>query len=72
MQKKSNAKLTFLNLDSYGQTGTLAELFNIKAFVLGAVLLVLTRGVKRTKNLHPIIFIAFSAAIGIVFSFGGA
>lgn len=65
-------QLTFLNSDSYGQTGTLAGLFNVKALILAAVLLVLTRGIKSTKNLHPIIFIAFSAGIGIVFSFAGA
>ena len=37
-----------------------------------AVLLVLTRWVKPTKKLHPILFILFSAVVGAVFSFGGA
>jgi chromate transporter len=36
------------------------------------VLLVLTRWFKPTKGLHPVIFIAISAVIGIIFSFAGA
>ena len=36
---------------------------------LAAVLLVATRGVKPLKKLHPIVFIAASAMIGILFSF---
>ena len=32
---------------------------------LGAVLILLTRVVKKTKGLHPIVFIALSAAVGI-------
>ena len=34
-------------------------------FALAAVLLVLTNWVKPTKKLHPIVFIAFSAVVGI-------
>ena len=36
---------------------------------LAAVLLVLTRWVKYTKNLHPILFILASAIVGVVFQF---
>lgn len=39
--------------------------------LLAAVLLVLTRKVKQTKNLHPVVFIALSAVVGIVFHFAG-
>ena len=39
------------------------------AAVLAAVLLVATRGVKALKKLHPVVFIAASAVIGILFSF---
>ena len=39
------------------------------AITLAAVLLVLTRWVKFTKNLHPILFILASAAVGVVFGF---
>ena len=40
-----------------------------KGVVLAAVLLVLTRWVKATKKLHPIVFIAASAVVGIVLKF---
>ena len=36
-----------------------------------AVLLVLTNWVKLTKKWHPIVFIGLSAAVGVVFRFGG-
>ena len=45
------------------------DLFNIKAIVLAAVLLICTRYVKKLKGLHPIVFIAASAVVGIVFAF---
>ena len=37
---------------------------------LAAVLYILTNHVKATKKLHPIVFIAASAVIGVVFRFG--
>ena len=40
-----------------------------KAVGLAAVLLVLTRWVKPTKKLHPIVFILASAVVGVVFAF---
>lgn len=43
-----------------------------RALALAAALLVFTRGVKKTKDLHPIVFIAVSAVIGVVFRFAGA
>ncbi len=61
------AKLTFLNSDSAG--AGIAGLLNWKAVLLGAVLLVLTRRVKPLKKLHPVVFIAASAVVGIVFAF---
>ena len=39
------------------------------SILLAAVLLVLTRKVKQTKDLHPVVFIALSAVVGIVFGF---
>ena len=39
--------------------------------LLAALLLVLTNAVPRVRDLHPIAFIAFAAAIGIVFRFAG-
>ncbi len=49
--------------------GALADLFNLKAWALAAVLLVLTRWIKQTKKLHPILFILFSAVVGVAFGF---
>ena len=43
--------------------------FNWKAIVLAAVLLVFTRFVKKTKKLHPIVFILASAVIGVALKF---
>ena len=39
---------------------------------LAAVILVLTNWVKPTRSWHPIVFIALSAAAGMVFGFAGA
>ena len=44
--------------------------FNWKGIVLAAVLWVLTNIVKKTKKWHPIVFIGFSALVGIVFQMG--
>ena len=63
------AKITLLTLPQYQETHALLDLFNWKALLLAAVLLVFTRYIKQTKNLHPIFFIAASALIGIVFGF---
>lgn len=42
--------------------------FNWKALLLAVILWLLTNVVKKVKGFHPIIFIVFSAVIGIVFS----
>ena len=52
-------------------TGGLAGLFNWPGLLLAAVLLALTNWVKPTKKLHPIVFIGFSAVVGVVFRFAG-
>ena len=41
-------------------------MFNWPGIVLAAVLLVFTNWVKPTKKLHPIVFILFSAVVGVV------
>lgn len=43
---------------------------NWKGWILAVVLWLLTNKVKQTKGLHPIVFIGFSAVIGILFSMG--
>ena len=66
------ARITFLNLDALQLSGGLAvlrDLLRWKEIILAAVLLFLTRGVKRLKSLHPVLFIAASAAVGILLSF---
>lgn len=62
-------KITLFDLDAFGASGAIADLFNLKALALAAVLLVLTRWVKQTKKLHPILFILFSAVVGVAFGF---
>ena len=62
-------KLALFNPALYAASGKLSELFNWKAILLAAVLLVCTRYVKKLKGLHPIVFILASAVVGIVFAF---
>ena len=62
-------KLALFNTELYASTGALLDLFNFKALILAAVLLVATHCIKKLKGLHPIVFILASAVIGIVFSF---
>ncbi len=64
--------IALLNVDLFKVTGSLLDLFSIPAILLAIVLWVLTNKVGKTKNLHPIWFIAASAVVGIVFSFAGA
>ena len=42
-----------------------------RGILLALVLLVFTRYIKKTKDLHPIVFIGVSAVIGVVFHFAG-
>ena len=62
-------KVAMFCFDKYEESGVFADLFNWKALILAAVLLILTRWVKPLKKLHPIFFILGSALIGVVFSF---
>ena len=62
-------KIALFDFDLFYQTGRLLDVFNLKALILAAVLLILTRGVKQLKKLHPVIFILASAVIGILFGF---
>ena len=62
-------KIALFTLDRYAETHAILDALNLKAILLAAVLLVLTRGVKQVKKLHPIFFILASAVIGILFKF---
>ena len=44
------------------------ENFNWIGLVLAVILWIFTNKVKKTKGLHPIIFISISALVGIIFS----
>ena len=58
-------------LTGFTLPGGLASIFNWRGLILAAVLLVLTNGVKKVKDWHPIVFIIFSAVVGAVFGFAG-
>ena len=60
-----------------GLSVAVANLFNVsgsfinyKGWILAVVLWLLTNKVKKTKKLHPIVFIGASALVGILFSMG--
>ena len=63
------ARITFLNPSALADGVNFSELFRWKEIILAAVLLVMTRAVKPLKKLHPVVFIAFSAAVGILLAF---
>ncbi|MCI2105799.1 MAG: chromate transporter [Intestinimonas sp.] len=64
----SVAVITLLNSKA---VENLPAAVNWKAVILAALLLLLTRGIHRTGKLHPIVWILASAAVGVVFHFGG-
>lgn len=61
--------VSILNVDLFTTTGAFSDLIQWKSLVLAAIILVLTNFVKPTKKLHPIVFIAVSAVVGVVFGF---
>ena len=58
-------KVALLNLNAYAAGGSLGDLFVWKALALAAVLFLAQRKLKW----HPVVFIAASAVIGIIFKF---
>ena len=63
--------IALMDKELFQTTGNLADLFRWKAWILAAVVLVLTNWVKPTKKWHPAVFIAISAVAGVVFHFAG-
>jgi len=61
--------LCLVHMDAFRETGSFASLFDLKSIALFIVVWILTNPVKRTAKLHPILFIALSAVVGVVFSF---
>ena len=49
--------------------GNFTNPINIKSLILAVILLIFTHIITFTKKLHPVLFIAFSAIIGIIFKF---
>lgn len=66
----SVAILSLVNTDAF-MAREWASVVEPKSIVLAAILLILTNKVKKTKNLHPVFYIAASAVVGIVFRFAG-
>jgi len=64
-------RITLFNTELYAQTGNLLDLFQWKSWILAAILLYLTLGVKKLQKVHPVVWIAASAVVGVVFSFAG-
>lgn len=59
--------IVVISLINTGSTGW--AFFNWKAIILAAVILVFTNFVKPTKDLHPLVYILFSAVAGVIFRF---
>ncbi len=68
----SVAAMTFFGVSDIASiTLDAVKAFDWKALVLAVILLVVTRWIKPTKKLHPIVWILASAVVGVVFSFAG-
>ena len=63
--------LVLVNLDTYRASYQQADLLQWKNLILFAVIWVLTNLVKPLKKLHPVVFLALAAVVGIVFRLGG-
>lgn len=63
--------LVLVNLDAYRASYQLADFLQWKNLILFAVIWVLTNLVKPLKKLHPVVFLALAAVVGIVFRLGG-
>ena len=59
------ARVALVNLDAYARTGSLGDLFIWKAIALGVLIFVGQRKLKWS----PVLFIAISAVVGVVFRF---
>ncbi len=58
--------LALVNEEAFKASGNILDLFSWKGIILAAVIWVLTNVVKPTEKLHPIVFIAASAVVGIL------
>lgn len=67
----SVAVLALLHTDLFAKSKLMGDLFNLKAIGLGIVIFLMTTVFKKTKGLHPIVFIILSAIIGVSLHFAG-
>ena len=61
-------KIALLNIETFEASGSFADLFHLKAIALAAVLY----GAMKKLDLHPVVFLAASAVIGVALRFAGA
>lgn len=59
------AKVALVNMEVLQQSGQITDFFRWKAIVLGGLILIAARKLKW----HPVLLIAISAAVGIIFRF---
>ena len=64
----SVALISLFNVDGWRISGLIADLFQWKAIILAAAVFICMQ-LKALKKLHPIVFIAASAVVGIIFRF---
>ena len=64
----SVALIALFNVDGWRLSGLVADLFQWKAIVLAVAVFVCMQ-IKPLKKLHPVVFIAASAAVGVLFRF---
>lgn len=62
-------KISFFDTKVFSDLPHVLRSTKWEAVALAAVLIVLTRYMPKVKNWHPIVFIAISAVIGVVFRF---
>ena len=60
-------KVSLIHIPAFQASGSLLDLFDLRAIVLAVILYFSMRKIK----IHPIAFLAASAVIGIIFRFGG-
>ncbi|MCR5774159.1 MAG: chromate transporter [Lachnospiraceae bacterium] len=60
-------KIALLNIPAFEATHDISQLFIIKALILAVIIFV----VRQKFKVHPVLFIAISAVIGVIFKFGG-
>ena len=61
--------LCIVDVSAFKLSGKIFDLVDPKAIILFAFIWVFTNLVKKTKKFHPLVFIAFSAVVGLIFKF---